>query len=76
MIETFSEALPLIISGPSGSGKGTIINFLLKKYPDVFSLSCSYTTRNPREGEIHGKHYFFVTDEEFVKVLINFNIFF
>lgn len=41
---------PLIISGCSGAGKGTLINFLLSKYPDLFELSISLTTRNPRPG--------------------------
>jgi len=38
----------LIVSGPSGAGKGTVIGYVLKKYPDIFELSVSYTTRKPR----------------------------
>jgi len=56
---------PLVLAGPSGVGKGTIVKWLLQSYPDKFELSVSYTTRQPREGEVHGKEYFFVTQEEF-----------
>jgi guanylate kinase len=53
-----------VISGSSGVGKGTVIKEFLKCYPD-FKLSVSCTTRKPREGEIHGINYFFLTREEF-----------
>lgn len=56
----------MIISGPSGSGKGTIVEQLCKK--DDFSLSISATTRKPREYEENGVHYFFHTREEFEKM--------
>lgn len=52
---------PLVISGCSGVGKGTLIKFLLEKYPETFELSISYTTRRPRQGEVHGREYYFVT---------------
>lgn len=55
----------IVISGPSGVGKGTIVKELLKK--DNFALSISCTTREPREGESDGKEYFFITKEEFKK---------
>ena len=55
----------LVICGPSGVGKGTLINKLLSSYPEKFSLSVSYTSRNPREHEVDGKHYHFV-DKEFL----------
>lgn len=54
-----------VISGSSGVGKGTVIKEFLKRNPD-FKLSVSCTTRNPREGEVHGKNYFFLTKEEFL----------
>lgn len=54
-----------ILSGPSGAGKGTICKELLAQTD--LELSVSMTTRQPREGEIHGVHYYFVTEEEFVK---------
>ena len=55
----------LVIAGPSGVGKGTLIRKLRDKLPDKFSLSVSYTTRKPRPGEEHGVHYFFVSEAEF-----------
>lgn len=54
----------LAVSGPSGVGKGTMVKTLIARRADVVeSVSC--TTRAPREGEIHGKHYFFLSREEF-----------
>ena len=54
-----------VISGPSGTGKGTICAELLKDTGNEFSVSM--TTRDPREGEVHGKDYFFVSKEEFLE---------
>ncbi|WP_027120844.1 guanylate kinase [Mycoplasmopsis lipofaciens] len=57
---------PLIIfTGPSGVGKGTIEPFLFKSEKLKLQLSCSTTTRKPREGEINGIHYFYITKEKF-----------
>lgn len=56
---------PVVISGPSGVGKGTLIDKLLKKFPNLFGFSVSHTTRLPRQGEVDGTHYHFVTKEEF-----------
>lgn len=53
----------LIICGPSGVGKGTIINELLRNHPDKLGLSVSHTTRLPRPGESDGIHYHFVKKE-------------
>ena len=54
----------VIISAPSGTGKSTICRKLLQKRKDLrYSISC--TTREPRTGEKHAKHYFFLTKEEF-----------
>eukprot|EP01017_Pseudomicrothorax_dubius_P020262 TRINITY_DN2215_c0_g1_i6.p1 TRINITY_DN2215_c0_g1~~TRINITY_DN2215_c0_g1_i6.p1 ORF type:complete len:265 (-),score=77.18 TRINITY_DN2215_c0_g1_i6:147-941(-) len=58
---------PLVICGPSGVGKGTLIKKLLTEFPNIFELSVSYTTRKPRPGETHGIEYFFVPKEEFEK---------
>lgn len=54
----------IFISGPSGVGKSTIIQEILKRHPDIL-LSISYTTRPPRPGERDGKEYFFVACETF-----------
>lgn len=53
----------IVVSGPSGSGKGTILSEVLKSPDYVYSVSA--TTRSPRKGEIDGKHYFFLARDEF-----------
>ena len=53
-----------VVSGFSGAGKGTLMRELLKNH-DCYALSVSMTTRAPREGEVNGREYFFVTQEEF-----------
>lgn len=58
----------VIISGFSGVGKGTVVKKLLEDY-DHYVLSVSMTTREPREGEINGVNYYFVTNEEFEKMI-------
>ena len=62
------KGLLVIFSGPSGSGKGTIMKSLLASREDTV-LSVSMTTRAPRPGEIDGYHYHFVTREEFQKTI-------
>ena len=60
------EHLLVVVSGPSGVGKGTIVKTVLKRRKDVVeSISC--TTRAPREGEQHGREYYFLTKEEFTR---------
>ncbi len=58
------KGILLVISGPSGSGKGTVIKRLMEISPD-FVYSVSATTRTPREGEVNGVSYHFITREEF-----------
>jgi guanylate kinase len=53
-----------VITGPSGVGKGTLIKGLLERVPGL-ELSVSATTRPPRPGEVHGRHYHFLSPEEF-----------
>lgn len=57
-----------IISGFSGSGKGTIVGKLMERY-DNYALSISATTRTPRPGEVDGREYFFLSKEEFEKMI-------
>ncbi|KAK3306698.1 P-loop containing nucleoside triphosphate hydrolase protein [Chaetomium strumarium] len=59
---------PIVISGPSGVGKGTLYNRLFERHPDTFTLSVSHTTRGPRPGEQDGVHYHFVTKEAFLEL--------
>lgn len=62
------KGLLIVISGFSGAGKGTVVKKLIETY-DHFALSVSMTTRGPREGEVHGREYFFTTTEEFEKTI-------
>lgn len=61
------QGLLLVVSGPSGVGKGTVINRVMQRHPDV-RLSVSCTTRDPRPGEVEGDHYHFVSVEEFTRL--------
>jgi guanylate kinase len=61
---TDPAAKVFVITGPSGVGKGTLIKKLLERVPDL-ALSVSATTRQPREGEEHGRDYHFLTEEQF-----------
>ena len=55
----------IVVTGPSGVGKGTLLKKLLECYPDRLLFSISATTRSPRSGEEHGREYFFWTRAEF-----------
>lgn len=57
----------IVLTGPSGVGKGTLLRSLLRRHPELY-LSVSVTTRSPRKGEIHGKHYYFVDRQQFEKL--------
>ena len=63
-----SKGKTFIISGPSGVGKSTVLNALLKEYPDLY-FSVSATTRDPREGEVDGIHYHFIAPEYFHQMI-------
>jgi len=63
-----TKPLVYIISAPSGSGKSTLTNDLIKLVPNL-EFSISYTTRSPRGSEQNGKHYFFISREEFEKMI-------
>ena len=66
-----NKGLLIVFSGPSGVGKGTVIKELMKKTELNLIYSVSMTTRKPREGEIDGVNYFFVSKEEFEQAIAN-----
>ena len=63
------KGLLLVLSGPSGVGKGTVKSAIVKNKVFPFEYSVSMTTRQPRPGEINGKDYFFVTEERFKQAI-------
>ena len=65
------KGLVVVLSGFSGAGKGTIMKHLLNKYPGMYNLSISATTRGKRQGEEEGREYFFKTREEFDRMVAN-----
>ncbi len=59
-----AQGKPFVVSAPSGAGKSSLIEGLLRRFPELrYSISC--TTRKPRPGEIDGRHYFFKSPEQF-----------
>ena len=64
------KGLLIVVSGPSGAGKGTILAHTVKQYPNL-KYSVSVTTRAPRVGEVDGVNYYFKTVEEFNEMLKN-----
>ncbi|MBO5797448.1 MAG: guanylate kinase [Clostridia bacterium] len=68
MTNNAKPGLLLVMSGPSGSGKGTIVRELLAKREDTV-LSVSATTRAPRPGEVDGVHYHFIQREDFLRMI-------
>ncbi|HEV7681717.1 MAG TPA: guanylate kinase [Pyrinomonadaceae bacterium] len=59
-----------VVSSPSGGGKGTLVQRVLKQVPNL-SYSVSFTTRAPRNGEVDGREYFFVSGERFEEMVAN-----
>lgn len=55
---------PIVMSGPSGVGKSTMLKKLFEDFPDKFGFSVSHTSRNPREGEVDGVHYHFSNKDD------------
>lgn len=66
-----SKGVLIVFSGPSGCGKGTVLNEYLKNRDSNVFISVSATTRAPREGEVNGKHYHFITTQEFENKIEN-----
>lgn len=64
------RGLLIVVSGPSGAGKGTILAHTIANYPTL-KYSVSVTTRKPRKGEVEGVNYYFKTIEEFQQMLAN-----
>ena len=58
----------IVLTGPSGVGKGTLLRSLLQRHPELY-LSISATTRTPRLGEVEGKQYYFVSREKFEQMV-------
>jgi len=63
-----SEGILFVLSGPSGVGKGTVLDRLFETYNGI-NYSVSMTTREPRQGEVEGEDYFFVSEEEFKEIM-------
>jgi len=60
----------IVITGPSGVGKGTLVNLLLQRHPQL-KLSVSATTRQPRPGEVEGVDYLFLSKKDFETAILN-----
>ncbi|PYH81744.1 guanylate kinase [Aspergillus uvarum CBS 121591] len=60
---------PVVVSGPSGTGKSTLLKRLFADYPNTFGFSISHTTRSPRAGEQDGREYYFATKEDFLDLV-------
>lgn len=65
-----SSLRPLVLCGPSGSGKSSILSKLLEEHPHKFGFSVSHTTRKPRSGEVNGVHYHF-TERDVIQEAID-----
>ncbi|KAJ2639340.1 guanylate kinase [Coemansia sp. RSA 1694] len=64
-----ADKKPLVVFGPSGTGKSTLLKRLFAEYPAEFGFSVSNTTRQPRAGEINGTDYHFLTRDQFIAAI-------
>lgn len=64
-----TDLRPIVISGPSGVGKGTLYKLLMTRHLGVFATSVSHTTRDPRPGEERGVDYYYIGMEEFEQMI-------
>jgi guanylate kinase len=62
---------PVVLCGPSGVGKSTLIKQLFSEFTDVFGFSVSHTTRSPRAGEVDGRDYHYVTRDDMERRIKN-----
>ena len=67
---SMKKGLLIVISGPSGAGKGTVYNEVLIRRPEI-QRSISVTTRAPRQGEVDGVHYYFNRDDTAIVESVN-----
>lgn len=65
LLGNLDQGLLFVISAPAGTGKTTLVDMMLEEFPDTVAQSCSCTTRPPRQGEIPGKHYHFISLDAF-----------
>ena len=68
IVDQASRGILFVVSSPSGGGKGTLIRSVLDVVPNL-SYSVSFTTREPRNGEVNGREYFFVNREKFEEMI-------
>jgi guanylate kinase len=66
--ESLNPGRLIVLTGPSGVGKGTLMRSLLQRHPELY-YSVSATTRSPRPGEINGKNYYFISRSKFEKLM-------
>ena len=67
------ESKLFVISGPSGAGKGTLVSRVRELHPDL-GLTVSATTREPRSCEIDGANYYFLSDDEFTRLILEIDV--
>ncbi|VUC26834.1 unnamed protein product [Clonostachys rosea] len=68
-LKPYKDRRPIVISGPSGVGKGTLIARLLERYPGTLATTVSHTTRQPRPGEVNHEAYHFLSTKEFESLI-------
>jgi len=67
LLGNMNKGFAIVVSAPAGTGKTTLVRMLIDEFPEVFTQSISCTTRPPRQGEVDGKDYVFLTESAFQK---------